>query len=632
MAGITVNSISISELLDHLREREWLAPKFQREFLWSIEEIKLLINSIINGHPIGMVTLWAQPDIGALELEPLSIPDNTNVKYFATSQIDAKKKYAILDGKQRSTSIAMAFGGFHADNSRYKYSGRFFLNVNKGEVTNRIEYFKDGDLSKNNMETEVAQITKGYFPLFTDAGKNLNEQWMFYISTIRNPKFYENGIMPDDDELKSREEILRKAFNGIIDTKIAVYIVPERFNLGEICEIFETLNTTGTKVSPVDLIHSWLYSDTSSDPEGPILLREWIQDMSERDGSLGWADIDKRPELMAQISTACYVAQDAKSTPRSVGGRTGKTPINTVKAGDLLATPKEHWKLIIKNEERIAEYLGDFQDLVANGRFPWIRCPYPVTAAIYVALRWYKYREDIAGWGIDDLNALYKAFFWKNALVGRYDQGFLTQLGTDINVLKTILHKRKDYAKTNMWVDYANQSLEKLIFKKTPDKEQLLKYISDGRPGGAIQKAIQLLLYTKPKNDLVSQTIKLNYNSNFSAELHHIYTKNWCKYHISNSENVKGKEKFRYDWVNSAANLMLLSRDSNNFWKKRSPATAIKEKKIEFNNSANLYYDLFIDEEAFRYLVADQNEIIKFWERRANIIADEIIARLTVSL
>ncbi len=630
MSGLSVTSISISELLDFLKNREWLTPKFQRDFVWSIEQIKQLVNSIINGRPIGMVTLWAQPDVGALELEPITLPDGSDsgYAYFTNSETNAKKLYAILDGRQRSTSIAMAFGGFRSLNNNYKYSGKFFLNVSTRDETYRVEYFKDTDLKKRNMESVASQISNGYFPLFCEK-EDINSQWMDYISHIRDKSFYSDNTLPNDDELSYREEILRKSFNGIINTKLAVYIVPEKFSLGEICEIFETLNTTGTKVSTVDLIHSWLYSDTVSDAEGPIYLRDWIQEMGEVDGTIGWSDTDKRPELMAQMSTACYVSQNNKPTPRQVGGRTGKTPITSVKAGDLLATPKEHWKNIIKSDQQVAEYFSDFQDLVGGGRFPWTRCPYPVSAMIYIALRWHKFQDSVSDWGIDDLNAIYRAFFWRNSLAGRYDQGFLTQLGTDLANIKEILAKRKTYTNASKWSEYADEQLDNLMSDVTPDYDTIFDFITNGRHGGARQKTLNLLLYTLPKNDLLENDISLSYPINTSCELHHIYPKSWFKNNKTQNINLEEEPK---DWINSTANLMLLSRESNNKWKSRFPDYVIQENDIDFNNNKEILESLFIDEYAFSLLNQGAEKIMDFWEHRSSTIAKELQNRIRITL
>ena len=104
--------------------------------------------------------------------------------------------------------------------------------------------------------------------------------------------------------------------------------------------------------------------------------------------------------------------------------------ISSLKAADLLATPASHWRLIMANDDLLASFLGDFQKVVAGGAFPYISSPYPITAAIYVGLRWHLH-FDRPEWGQDDLNSLYRAFFWRNALANRYDQGFLTKIEKD---------------------------------------------------------------------------------------------------------------------------------------------------------------------------------------------------------
>lgn len=633
MAGVSINHVNIGDLLESLRNREWLVPKFQREFLWSIDQIKQLIYSIVQGYPIGMITLWAQPDESALELEPLLLLNNSSEepKYFSTLLSDAKKRWAILDGRQRSTSIAMAFGGFKSDTVNGKYSGKFFLNVATINETERIEYFKDADLKKLNMVTEAEQIAKGYFPLFSTCQISINEQWMNYLVAIRDPKNYQ--VMPDENEISRRDKILRSAFNGIIDTRIAIYTVSEKFDLGQICEVFETLNTTGTKVSTVDLIHSWLYSDTIRDVDGPILLRDWIQEMSERSGSIGWADASNRPELMAQISTACYITSEKKASPRYIGGRSEKSSISSIKASDLLATPKDHWKVFINHEEKIADYLSDFQEVVAGGKFPWTRCPYPATAAIYVGLRWNKNWEDSNGWGLDDLNALFSAFFWRNSLTGRYDQGFLTQVGTDIKELTAILKKRKEKSNASEWVEDANKHLDKLFARKLPDLDELRFLVSNGKPGGALQKSLHLLLHTLPKKDILNPQVVLNYPNSSPAELHHIYPRDWCKNNKSGEISKLLDAKIAgQDWVNSTANLMLLSRDSNNAWKSRIPSNVIEEWGLNFTALRETFESLFIDEELFELLKSGPGKLGEFWSLRANKISKNLFNRMFVSL
>ena len=78
-------------------------PKFQRDFVWSIDKTAGLLDSILKGYPIGTFILWETSerinDIKNIGNLPLSAtPSDTKVQY-------------ILDGQQRITSLFAAHLG-----------------------------------------------------------------------------------------------------------------------------------------------------------------------------------------------------------------------------------------------------------------------------------------------------------------------------------------------------------------------------------------------------------------------------------------------------------------------------------------------------------------------------------------
>lgn len=404
MSRLMVTDITVPGLLERLRWREWLVPGFQRDFVWSMADVVSLVVSIFESRPIGMATLWEQGTTPEVELVSVSVPDSDpDRRYFADAGENPSKVYAILDGRQRCTALAMAFGGLRAHDGKYKFSGRYYLDVGTTNAAKRVCYLKESEVRRRGLLTDANCVGEGLFPLSSNSeNEEILPQWMRYIQAIRNPSFYQNGELPPSAELDTRDTILKNAFEGLVGTKLAVYIVPDTYHLAAICDIFETLNTTGTPVSPVDLIHSWLYSDTHNDPQ-PLLLREWISDLGQKDGAIGWASELDRPELTAQVVTACYVALDTKPNPRAVSGN-AVTAITSIKSADLLATPTMHWKNVVRNDDLLAEFLGNFQTTVAGGHFPYSSCPYPVSAAIYVGLRWHAH-FDVANeraWGRED--------------------------------------------------------------------------------------------------------------------------------------------------------------------------------------------------------------------------------------
>ena len=64
MSELRVTDTTVPTILDSLRKGEWLVPEFQREFVWSTEQVSGLVQSILEARPIGMVTLWEQADGG----------------------------------------------------------------------------------------------------------------------------------------------------------------------------------------------------------------------------------------------------------------------------------------------------------------------------------------------------------------------------------------------------------------------------------------------------------------------------------------------------------------------------------------------------------------------------------------
>jgi hypothetical protein len=308
-----------------------------------------------------------------------------------------------------------------------------------------------------------------------------------------------------------------------------------------------------------------------------------------------------------------------------VGGRVSE--IRSVKAGDLLATPTEHWRALASDTIGFAECIGKAQQCVAGGFFSWIDSPYPVSLGIYVALRWKKRVEAVDSWSIDELDSIFRAFFWRNALARRYDQGFLTQLGTDLIELLAILEKRKSFHSSSEWASNATLSLDSLIARDVPTFDELVSLLTDGVNGGAIQKALVLPMIAGARTDLINSARSLAFPSSTTTELHHIYPKKWCANNKAGAlTSVLNPDVAGRDYVNSVSNLMPLSRESNQKWKAKIPGQFITESALSFESMANTLKPLFIDKHAFNLLSAGAESLPEFWHHRARSIASHLLA------
>ena len=94
------DSKKYSELIDEIQKGIIKIPKFQRDFVWSIDKTAELLDSILKGYPIGTFIFWRTNErindiknVGNLDIP--DTPEDKQVEY-------------VLDGQQRITSLFAA--------------------------------------------------------------------------------------------------------------------------------------------------------------------------------------------------------------------------------------------------------------------------------------------------------------------------------------------------------------------------------------------------------------------------------------------------------------------------------------------------------------------------------------------
>jgi hypothetical protein len=104
-------------------------PTIQRQFVWDAEDVRDLIDSIVNGYPIGAIILW-EPTT-EFPSAPLIGKDNGHTRRY------------VLDGQQRLTALSLMMNGgwqiYRGDKtirtSAISYvpeTGKFYLSEKKG--------------------------------------------------------------------------------------------------------------------------------------------------------------------------------------------------------------------------------------------------------------------------------------------------------------------------------------------------------------------------------------------------------------------------------------------------------------------------------------------------------------------
>jgi hypothetical protein len=116
---------SIEEMLNAIHKREYLMPAIQREFVWGVDQITKLVDSLMRGYPVGSFLLW--------EVKPETAQSYTFYE-FLTNYHERDNPYAdratvtsgsgtiaVLDGQQRLTSLNIALYGSFAEKKKYAW-------------------------------------------------------------------------------------------------------------------------------------------------------------------------------------------------------------------------------------------------------------------------------------------------------------------------------------------------------------------------------------------------------------------------------------------------------------------------------------------------------------------------------
>lgn len=106
MTYITHNSQFITDLVRAARDGEYALPMFQRGFVWEVDDVLKLLDSILVGYPIGSLLTWERWGAHVRQVRNFQGVDKTQ-----------PRAALVLDGQQRIQALLTAT----AENSGYYY-------------------------------------------------------------------------------------------------------------------------------------------------------------------------------------------------------------------------------------------------------------------------------------------------------------------------------------------------------------------------------------------------------------------------------------------------------------------------------------------------------------------------------
>lgn len=237
-------SYSMGELLRRVKDQNLTIPQFQREFIWRESQVRLLVDSISRSYPIGsLLILDKKPD---LPLASRSIQATIREGYppgdlFNGVERRTETESYILDGQQRTTSVARVFLNAHPT-KLYYFDLKAMWESHRTEETSWIRFRARGKTEPDRKDNN--RLLRA--DLVLDQKKA-----DIYVSEYME----DSGDFPELDKKSVREAaaFIKGIFETIRNYKIPVVTLDRDRGIESVCRVFETINSTGTRLRTFDL-------------------------------------------------------------------------------------------------------------------------------------------------------------------------------------------------------------------------------------------------------------------------------------------------------------------------------------------------------------------------------------------
>jgi hypothetical protein len=252
---ITPDKRKVVGLVEKAYEGQICLPNFQRDFVWTREEVADLVRSIIRGYFIGSLLL--------LRCEPNNPPFAPEFLRGSAPRLkDARPEYLVLDGQQRLSSLIYALTAPDLSLKDSTQRRWFFVNLDilLAEPDSDEVVFDRAKRELRGLDKVETQYEQRILPCTELLTPQRFYKWRDgYEDWLRETK-------PDDvDHYRSES---RDGWTEAV-TAFQTFDVPlvelpsvdegDSDAIGRVCAIFEKLNSTGVDLSVYDLLTARLY-------------------------------------------------------------------------------------------------------------------------------------------------------------------------------------------------------------------------------------------------------------------------------------------------------------------------------------------------------------------------------------
>jgi len=245
--------VKINLLLDDIRIKDLVLPEFQREYVWSREQAKQLMVSLFKGYPVGSLLFWKTDD--PPELKNLDeLPEK-----LGTVQI-------ILDGQQRLTTLYMMI---------------------QGDIP---PYYTERDIDTDPRDLYF-HLADGDFQYYQASRMKDNPLWHRVVDCFSGAEINVFEIAKQQTDDDSQAFKFAQAYSDVLtdlrlvkEIDLPVQTVPVQATIDESIDIFDRVNSQGTKLTDADLALTHI---TSKWPQARRKMKAKIEDLATRNFYFG---------------------------------------------------------------------------------------------------------------------------------------------------------------------------------------------------------------------------------------------------------------------------------------------------------------------------------------------------------
>ena len=281
-------SLTIRKIIDRVISGEIRIPAFQRDWVWTPQQVSFLLDSIYKNFPIGTVFIWKTNTRldSEKELGNFTIPEPRK----------EHPVYYVLDGQQRLTSLFSVFQTDLTPSNNYEW----------------LDVYFDFEASDDIQESKFVSLTSADVVVIKH----------FPMSVIFDArKFYEEiSKLPAD-----KQDIILK-----VQQMFQEYSLPaqefETDSKESIAIVFERINRAGTPLNTYQLLTAWSWS-------ADFDLQDEFNELSEELRPFGFGNLAQDKDLQLKCCSGIIRGETSPAIIMSLSGEEVRANFEKIRNG-----------------------------------------------------------------------------------------------------------------------------------------------------------------------------------------------------------------------------------------------------------------------------------------------------------